>query len=118
MWEKARVVLINESKHNGTNLWSTAATNGAKAIGQPIGVLEVGKRADLVVLDDRNVIFAGASEKEILDAMVFAARKNVVKDVMVSGKWVVIGGKHVSEEEIERMFIELVNEIVNKNKLN
>ena len=64
------------------------------------------------------MIFAGASEKEILDAMVFAARKNVVKDVMVAGKWVVIGGRHVNEEEVERIFIELVKEIVNKNSLN
>ena len=30
---------------------------GAQAIEQPIGKLEVGKRADLVVLDDSDVIF-------------------------------------------------------------
>ena len=61
------------------------------------------------------MIFAGTSENEILDAMIFASRKNVVKDVMVNGKWVVVGGRHVNEEEVEGMFMELVKRIVEKN---
>ena len=55
----------------------------------------------MVVLDDSDVIFAGASEKEFLDAMIFGARSNVVRNVMIGGRWVVVHGKHVNEDEVK-----------------
>ena len=52
--KRRRGVLADRAQtHVGTRLWRDAAREGARAIGQPAGVIEVGARADWVVLDPR-----------------------------------------------------------------
>ena len=43
-------------------------------------------------------------EELLLDAAVFAANLNPVRDVMVGGKWVVQEGRHLEEEAILQGF--------------
>jgi len=50
--KKRRVVLATKSEsHVGTRLWRDAALSGAQAIGQPVGTIAVGRRADWLVLE-------------------------------------------------------------------
>jgi len=97
--------------HVGAFLWGSAAQGGAKALGQPIGEIAVGKRADLIVLDKSKLAFAGAACGQIMDALVFAGQPNPITDVMVAGKWVIEGGKHKDEDQIFARYQDLVGTV-------
>lgn len=77
-----------------SNLWRAAAGGGARALGQPVGAIAPGLRADLVVLDGT------CAELEALDGAgglamsVFAGNSNRVRDVFVAGRHVVRDGHH------------------------
>ena len=82
----------------GTTLWANAARGGAQAAGQPVGALEAGLRADLVVLNAADPALAGQVADDVLDAAIFGPSRNPVRDVMAGGKWIVRDGHHVAEE--------------------
>jgi formimidoylglutamate deiminase len=73
----------------GTTLWLEAAAGGAQALGRRMGTIAPGMRADLVVLDPEHVDLQGRSGDAIANALVFAGGKDMVRDVMVAGRWVV-----------------------------
>jgi formimidoylglutamate deiminase len=84
----------------GTALWARAARGGAQALAQPVGALDVGHRADLVVLNPSDPALAGQAPDDILDAAIFGPSRAPVRDVMAGGKWIVREGRHMAEEEI------------------
>jgi formimidoylglutamate deiminase len=97
----ARNVLHAQAQpSSGTFLWDHAARNGAHASARASGVLEVGARADIVVLDLNLPIFAARREEELLDTFVFCAGDEAVRDVMVGGRWLVQERKHFAETAI------------------
>ena len=84
----------------GYRLYSDALAGGAQALGRPIGALEVGCRADLVVLDPASPTLCELPTERLLDAMIFAGNRNPVRDVMVGGQWVVCDGSHKDERAV------------------
>jgi len=88
----------------GRTLYDAALSGGAQALGQPIGELAVGKRADWLVLDGNDPYLATASEDGILNRWLFAGGDRQVRDVMVNGRWVVRQGRHAQEEESAQEF--------------
>ena len=84
----------------GQRLYSDALTGGAQALGRPIGTLDVGKRADLVVLDPASPVLCELPIERLLDAMVFSGNRNPVRDVMVGGQWLVCEGSHRDERRV------------------
>jgi len=88
----------------GTNLWREAASGGAQALGREMGAIAPGLRADLVVLDDTHIDLADRHGEALMDAFIFNSGSCAVKNVMVSGKWVVREGRHRDEAEIEARF--------------
>jgi formimidoylglutamate deiminase len=81
----------------GALLYQAALAGGAQALGRPIGRLEAGCRADLVVLDPESPQLLGRDEAVLLDALVFAGNDNPVRDVMVGGRWLVQERHHGEE---------------------
>jgi formimidoylglutamate deiminase len=71
----------------GETLYASAARGGAQACGLNAGALEAGRRADLIVLDDRAEPLGGAPPGEILDRYVFASDRAAPRHVMVRGRW-------------------------------
>ena len=63
-----------------------------------MGEIAVGKRADLVVLDDQHPSLICKSESQILDAAIFACNQLPVKDVYVAGKQQIESGKHKNDQ--------------------
>ncbi|MEF9928772.1 MAG: formimidoylglutamate deiminase, partial [Massilia sp.] len=55
----------------GDFLWQAALTGGAQATGRRVGALEVGRRADLLVLDAQHPNLDGVDHAEVLGRMVF-----------------------------------------------
>ena len=84
----------------GTSLWAGAARGGAQALAQPVGAFEVGRRADLVVLNPADPALAGQTADDVLDAAIFGPCRAPVRDVMAGGKWIVRDGRHVAEVEV------------------
>ena len=100
LWHQQRNILAgkNEGDSVGSFLYSGALAGGAQALGRPIGRLESGCRADLVVLDPDRASLTGRKNDHLLDALIFAGNENPVRDVMVGGKWRVQEGRHAVEE--------------------
>jgi formimidoylglutamate deiminase len=84
----------------GHTLWRESLAGGAQASGRALGAIAVGRRADLVVLDDAAAQFAGVPLAQVLDAFVFAGNRNLVRDVMVGGRWQVRDGRHRDRDAI------------------
>ncbi|WP_017903221.1 formimidoylglutamate deiminase [Pseudomonas asplenii] len=97
----------------GRTLFDAALEGGAQALGQAIGGLAVGKRADWLVLDGNNPYLATAEGDGILNRWLFAGGDRQVRDVMVNGQWAVRGGRHAGEEESARAFAQVLRELLN-----
>ncbi|PKH15134.1 formimidoylglutamate deiminase [Pseudomonas fluorescens] len=96
----------------GRTLFDAALDGGAQALGQPIGRLEVGKRADWIVLDGNDPYMATASEDGILNRWLFAGGDRQVRDVLVNGQWVVRDGHHAGEEDSSRAFTQVLKDLL------
>ncbi|MCU1736675.1 MULTISPECIES: formimidoylglutamate deiminase [unclassified Pseudomonas] len=97
----------------GRTLYDAALDGGAQALGQAIGRLEVGKRADWLVLDGSDPYLATARDDGILNRWLFAGGDRQVRDVMVNGQWAVRGGRHAGEEESARAFTQVLRDLLN-----
>ena len=98
---RRRGLLANaDSPSVGRYLYDAAIDGGARALAQPIGGLEVGRRADVVVLDGKTPALVHKTGDAILDSLVFAANHQSIKDVMVAGCWHIRDGRHQRQEAI------------------
>lgn len=91
---KRNLVTSERSTAVGTTLWLEAAAGGAQALGRRMGALAPRMRADLVVLDSENVDLQARRANAIANALIFSGASNLVRDVMVAGKWVVKDRHH------------------------
>ncbi|MDA8484571.1 formimidoylglutamate deiminase [Pseudomonas resinovorans] len=96
----------------GRTLFDAALTGGAQALGQPVGALAEGKRADWLVLDGNDPYLATAEGDALLNRWLFAGGDRQVRDVMVAGKWVVRDGRHAAEAETAKAFAGVLREVL------
>ncbi|MCB1845183.1 MAG: formimidoylglutamate deiminase [Halioglobus sp.] len=99
------------NRHTGRALFERAASGGALAAGQPLGSIEPGYAADLVVLDDDDPMLADHDPRTLLDALVFSGFPLPLERVMVDGKWQVIDGRHVNRDAARSAYRQTVTEI-------
>ena len=98
--ERRNVAAFGDAPSTGAGLWRAALAGGAQALGRPIGALEAGCRADIVVLDADHPLLAGRAGDVLLDSLVFSGNANVVRDVYVGGRRVIAEGRHSGEDAI------------------
>ncbi|ELF6204091.1 formimidoylglutamate deiminase [Pseudomonas putida] len=96
----------------GRTLYDAALAGGAQALGQAVGELAVGKRADWLVLDGQDPYIALADGDAILNRWLFAGGDRQVRDVMVNGQWVVRQGRHAQEEESAGAFAGVLRQLL------
>ena len=94
-----RNVAALPGQSTGAGLWSRALDGGAAACGRRIGALRPGYRADLLVLDGEHPLTYGRTGDRLVDALVFAGNANLVRHVLVGGRWRVRDGRHEAEAE-------------------
>ncbi|MBE9606811.1 formimidoylglutamate deiminase [Acetobacteraceae bacterium H6797] len=100
-----RAVATDEAMpHPGRALLEMALKGGAQASGRKLGAIAPGMRADFVAVDDLHPALIGRKDDELLDAWVFNGQSNPVSTVVVGGKRVVEGGRHIRAEAIEARF--------------
>lgn len=106
---RRRIVLATATEpHVGTRLWRAAAAHGAQALGQPVGEIAVGRRADWIVLDGDHPSMAGARPESALDHLIFAGGAASIRDCMVAGRWVVKDRRHAQEAAARERFTALL----------
>jgi cytosine/adenosine deaminase-related metal-dependent hydrolase len=106
-WEELRLAALLGNLRNGpsaiaaADLFELATVGGARALGidVDIGSLEIGKYADVVLLDLRRAHAAGPDD--VYTQLVYSARATDVQHVLIAGQTVVQKGKLTafSEEE-------------------
>lgn len=96
----------------GENLYASAAAGGGCAIGQPVGTISPGRRADLLVLDGDHPLLDGCPEQHLLDRWLFAGDKRMIREVWVAGMQVLNMGSHPRESEIEAAFRRAARELI------
>lgn len=92
----------------GAFLYDACVAGGAQALGQPVGRIATGQRADLVVLDGAHPLMAHISGDDILSRWLFGGTDRLVKDVMVGGAWTVQDGRLAEEEAAGRRFADVI----------
>ncbi|HMN88084.1 MAG TPA: formimidoylglutamate deiminase, partial [Bauldia sp.] len=98
-------------RSTGATLYDAALRGGAQALGQPVGGIAPGHRADFVVLDAGHPALAGMSEAHWLDAYLFAGGKDLVDRVIVGGSPLVEGGRHRDDAAITARYIATVRRL-------
>jgi formimidoylglutamate deiminase len=110
--KKRRGVLADRNEpHVGTRLWREAALHGAQALGQPVGSIAVGRRADWLVLDASHPAMAGAAADAALDRLLFAGADRAIRDVMVGGRWVIKDHRHAADEQLRASFARVMRNL-------
>jgi formimidoylglutamate deiminase len=89
-----------EGESTGLRLFTTSLAGGPQALGRPVGAIEPGRRADIVVLDAEHADLAATQNDGWLDAWIFVCGRAAVKDVFVEGQAVVQGGRHRLRDRI------------------
>lgn len=102
--QKRNRLYRSDQPNIGRTLYDAALAGGAQALGQPLGELAVGKRADFVVLDNNDPYIACADGDAILNRWLFAGGDRQVRDVMVAGQWHVRDGRHRDEHASAEAF--------------
>jgi len=110
--QQRRNIAVSGAQRNvGDFLWQGALRGGAQAAGRKVGALAQGRRADIVVLDEEHPNMFGLALDEVLGSFVFSGNDNLVKDVMVGGRWVVRSQQHVAQQAIAARFKQTLAEL-------
>jgi formiminoglutamate deiminase len=98
------VMTTTEGESTGRRLFTQALAGGAQALQREAGAIAAEKRADFVVLDHNHPDLVSAKDNVWLDAWIFVAGRDAVKDVFVDGAQVVADGVHRQREGIEKRY--------------
>ncbi|MFZ2649601.1 MAG: formimidoylglutamate deiminase [Burkholderiaceae bacterium] len=85
-------------------LFELALRSGARAAGHARWGLEVGARADALMLDLQTPGLLGIASEQTLDALIFATDAAAIDMVFTAGQAVVVDGCHVGAPNIARRF--------------
>jgi formimidoylglutamate deiminase len=100
-----RNIAVDEAQRDvAAFLWQRALQGGAQAAGRRLGALAPGRRADLLVLDSDHPNLDGLDEGDVLGRFLFCGNDNLVRDVLVGGRWVVRGGRHLDQDAIAQRY--------------
>lgn len=109
---RRRNVAVSAAQRSvGQRLWEGALDGGARASGRPVGALAVGRRADVVVLDDAHPNLEGLDPEDVLGTLLFNGNDPLVRDVMVGGAWVVRDRQHLRQAEIAVRYRQTIAEL-------
>ena len=90
---------------SAARLFERVRAGGAAAAGFTCWGLQVGARADLLVLNGADPALLGLARQHALDAAVFAAPTQPFSDVMVAGQWRLRGLQHTGQRAIASEFV-------------
>ena len=113
--DQGRNRLGADGSSTGRALVEAACAGGMRALGLngSVSGLAAGQRADIVVLDLSQPALVGRGGDALLDTWIFAAGE-VVSDVFVSGRHVVVDGRHTRAEDVRARYAETAQRLLQK----
>lgn len=104
-----RAILGDQSKSVGRQLYENAAKYGGQAIGGLTGVLSVGSRADMTLVDPSSASIGGAFGDRLLDRLIFCTADHAIAGVAIGGKFTMTRSVEFQQSlaESTQKFIEL-----------
>ncbi|MCD6728198.1 MAG: formimidoylglutamate deiminase [Solirubrobacteraceae bacterium] len=120
LFEEARAVELDERLASGqrghwsaAGLLRAATAGGHAALGWPeAGRIEPGALADLTTVGLDSVRLAGARPRTMLEAVLFGASAPDVTEVVVGGRRIVAGGRHLLVEDVPRALDAAIAEVI------
>ncbi|MEB0137433.1 MULTISPECIES: formimidoylglutamate deiminase [unclassified Undibacterium] len=103
--QQRNIARDEKQRRVGDYLWNAALQGGAQASGRRVGQLQVGWRADLLVLDECHPNLAGLALDDVLNTWLFCGNDNLLRDVIVGGQLVVENGRHHQQAAIAADYI-------------
>ena len=97
----------------GRAMYVAALAGGAQALGQAVGAIAGGHRADFLVLDATHPDLIGRSGDAVLDTWIFAGSRSYIRRVIVQGRTAVEGGRHHDRERIAAKYVRLMARLMN-----
>ena len=110
--EQRNVFGLAREESFGGRLYRAACSGGAQALGQPIGAIAAGRRADWIVLNASDVAIAPQRGDALLDSAIFGPAKAPVGDVMTGGKWRVRDRVHPRAAESAARYAGIVKRLL------
>jgi formimidoylglutamate deiminase len=97
----------------GRRLFEAASRGGAQALGQPMGSIAPGHRADFILLDADAPCLAGRRGDAMLDGWIFSNQaRSAIREVHVAGRRVVEAGRHVRGEALAARYRETLRRLL------
>ncbi|WP_083635164.1 formimidoylglutamate deiminase [Maricaulis sp. W15] len=109
---RQRNLLTRPGTSTGHNLFDACLAGGAQALGQPMGRLQVGLRADLVELETRHPVLTGRRDDALLDSWLFAGDARQVRSVHVGGRLCVTEGRSLVRDAVELRYANTLQSIL------
>ena len=101
---RRNVGALTEGSSTGEALFKASLSGGAQALGQIIGALAPGMRADMVVLDGQHPVLSGREGSSVLDSWIFTGGRELITDVFVAGRHLMKDGHHIHQQIIENRY--------------
>lgn len=111
---RQRNVLAPNGISTGRFLYGAALTGGAQALGQPMGSIAAGRRADFVELATGHPLFAGRTGDALLDSWLFSGDSRQVRTVHVGGRRVVENGRALARDMVETAWPRVMADILER----
>ena len=100
-----------EGASTGETLYRAALAGGAQALGQPVGAIAIGQRADFVVLDVLHPAF-GPKPENWLDSYIFNAGCSAINTVITGGTIQVDHGRHKARDAVVARFRQTLDRVL------
>ncbi len=91
---KRNLVADGAGGSTGRRLFDLSIAGGAQASGRDTGRIAPGYAADFLALDGDSPWLAGRNDERIVDSFIFAGNDNLVGDVWVGGRHLIVDGRH------------------------
>jgi len=107
---KERNLMTIKKGSVGSSLYKDALIGGSQALCRESGSIVEGNLADLLTLDSEALELFGCLDNEFLDRWIFSGDDSLVKEVWSAGRLMVVEGKHIKHDEIEKRFREVISD--------
>jgi formimidoylglutamate deiminase len=101
---KKRNVLATSGGSTGRRLFEASVAGGNQALKQSAGSIEVGHRADFVILDDDHPTLVGRTGDQRLDSWLFCGDSRLVREVYIAGRCVVENGRAIARDSVDAKY--------------
>ena len=92
-------------------LWSQVLDGGGRAAGFALWGLQVGARADLLVVDCATSALLGIPIAHTLDALIFSSPVRPFRDILIAGRWVTRNHRAQKGQAIGKRFVQAMQQI-------